>query len=86
MDELEFRRRIYADPETTDNDVVDAAKQDDNKRKFWNEQIQLDRQLRKAVKVDVPEDLSHRLIWQQSASEFKRYQKRSRWYKGVKRI
>ena len=80
MDELEFRRRIYADPETTDNDVVDAAKQDDNKRKFWNEQIQLDRQLRKAVKVDVPEDLSPRLIWQQSASEFKRYQKRSRWY------
>ena len=63
MDELEFRRRIYADPETTDNDVVDAAKQDDNKRKFWNEQIQLDRQLRKAVKVDVTEDLSHRLIW-----------------------
>jgi len=26
MDELEFRRRIYADPETTDSDVVEAAK------------------------------------------------------------
>ena len=29
MDELEFRRRIYADPETTDSDVVEAAKADE---------------------------------------------------------
>ena len=26
MDELEFRRRIYADPETTDSDVVKRQK------------------------------------------------------------
>lgn len=80
MDELEFRRRIYADPETTDSDVVAAAKDDENKRNFWNEQLHFDKQLRKAVKVDVPEDLANRLIWQQSANEFARYQKRSRWY------
>ena len=54
MDELEFRRRIYADPETTDSDVVEAAKADDNKRHFWNEQKQLDKQLKQALKVDVP--------------------------------
>lgn len=29
MDELEFRRRIYADPETTDSDVIEAAKADE---------------------------------------------------------
>jgi hypothetical protein len=80
MDELEFRRRIYADPETTDSDVVEAAKADDNKRHFWNEQKQLDKQLKQALKVDVPDDLANKLIWQQSADEFTRYKRRSRWY------
>ncbi len=80
MDELEFRRRIYADPETTDSDVVEAAKADESKRSFWNEQKQLDKQLKQALKVDVPEDLASKLIWQQSADEFTRYKRRSRWY------
>ena len=80
MDELEFRRRVYADPETTDSDVVEAAKADESKRSFWNEQKQLDKQLKQALKVDVPEDLASKLIWQQSADEFTRYKRRSRWY------
>ena len=80
MDELEFRRRIYADPETTDSDVIEAAKADESKRSFWNEQKQLDKQLKQALKVDVPEDLASKLIWQQSADEFTRYKRRSRWY------
>ena len=80
MDELEFRRRIYADPETTDSDVVEAAKADESKRSFWNEQKQLDKQLKQALKVDVPEDLASKLIWQQSTDEFNRYKRRSRWY------
>ena len=64
MDELEFRRRIYADPETTDSDVVEAAKEDEKKRHFWNEQKKLDQQLKQALKVDVPDDLANKLIWQ----------------------
>ena len=80
MDELEFRRRIYADPETTDSDVVEAAKEDESKRNFWNEQKQLDKQLKQALKVDVPDDLASKLIWQQSTDEFNRYKRRSRWY------
>ena len=80
MDELEFRRRIYADPETTDSDVVEAAKADESKRSFWNEQKQLDKQFKQALKVEVPDDLARKLIWQQSADEFTRYKRRSRWY------
>ena len=80
MDELEFRRRIYADPETTDSDVVEAAKADESKRSFWNEQKQLDKQFKQALKVEVPDDLAIKLIWQQSADEFTRYKRRSRWY------
>ena len=80
MDELEFRRRIYADPETTDSDVVEAAKANESKRSFWNEQKQLDKQFKQALKVEVPDDLASKLIWQQSADEFTRYKRRSRWY------
>lgn len=80
MDELEFRRRVYANPETTDSDVIEAAKQDESKRIFWQEQIQLDKQLKQALKVDVPEELVNRLIWQQSADEFARNKRKNRWY------
>ena len=80
MDELEFRRRVYANPETTDSDVIEAAKQDESKRIFWQEQIQLDKQLKQALKVEVPEELVNRLIWQQSADEFARNKRKNRWY------
>ena len=80
MDELEFRRSIYADPNTTDDDIIAAAQGDESKRKFWNEQKQFDNQLKRVAKVDVPENLAHRLIWQQSANEFAQYQRKTRWY------
>lgn len=80
MDELEFRRRVYANPDTTDPDVIDAAKHDPAKRAFWTEQKKLDRELKQAVHVPVPDDLAHKLIWQQSADEFARHKRRSRWY------
>lgn len=80
MDELEFRRRVYANPDTTDPDIVEAAQQDPAKRAFWRDQKKLDRELKQAVKVPVPDDLAHKLIWQQSADEFARHKRRSRWY------
>ena len=80
MDELEFRRSVYADPDTTDSDVIAAAKADENKRKFWNEQKQFDKRLKQVAKVDVPENLANRLIWQQSANEFVHYKRKARWY------
>ena len=80
MDELEFRRRVYANPDTTDPDVIDAAKQDPAKRAFWAEQKKFDRELKQAVNVPVPDDLAYKLIWQQSADEFVRHKRRSRWY------
>ncbi|MEW9798136.1 DUF3379 family protein [Alteromonas sp. CYL-A6] len=80
MDELEFRRRVYANPDTTDPDVIEAARADESKRAFWNEQKQFDMKLKQAVKVDVPDDLAHKLIWQQTAEEFSRQRRRSRWH------
>lgn len=80
MDELEFRRRVYADPDTTDQAVVAAAKADPAKMAFWQEQKHLNRALTATAQVEVPPDLAHRLIWQQSANEFVRQRKRNRWY------
>ncbi len=78
MDELEFRRRIYADPHTNDEAVIAAAKADKNKQAFWNGVKSLDQQLGKAVDIPVPQDLAHRLIWQQGVEQFKQKKKRSR--------
>lgn len=80
MDELEFRRRVYANPDTTDRDIIEAAKSDPAKQAFWQEQKIQDNALLEAIKVPVPEDMAHKLIWQQTASEFVRHKKRSRWY------
>lgn len=80
MDELEFRRRVYANPDTTDRDIVEAAKSDPAKQAFWQEQKAQDNALLEVMKVPVPEDMAHKLIWQQTADEFVRHKKRSRWY------
>ncbi len=80
MDELEFRRRVYANPDTTAPDIIQAAQQDPAKRAFLSEQKKLDKELKQAAKVDIPDDLAHKLIWQQSAYEFARHKRRSRWY------
>lgn len=80
MDELEFRRRIYANPDDTDDALIEAAKQDMKQACFWNDIKTLDKQIEKAVDVPIPEDLANKLIWQQSMQDFARHKRRSRWY------
>ncbi|NMH59480.1 DUF3379 family protein [Alteromonas ponticola] len=78
MDELEFRRRIYADPHTTDEAVIAAAEADTNKQAFWNEIKAFNAKLEKAVDIDVPDDLVHRLIWQQGVRQYKHEKRKKR--------
>lgn len=83
MDELEFRRRVYADPDTIDPDVVRAAELDPEKRKFIEQMRQMNHGLKQAARVSVPDDLAHKLIWQQTAEDFSRRKRKQRWYIGV---
>ncbi len=83
MDELEFRRRIYADPNTTDSDVIEAAKTNEKFMAFWNEQKAFDNQLKQSLNIPVPEDLAHKLIWQQSANDLARHKSKTPWYIGL---
>ena len=66
MDDLEFRRTIYADPNSADENVKNAANSDAKKQEFWNELKQLDGAIKQAAKVSVPEDLASKLILRQS--------------------
>lgn len=66
MDDLQFRRAIYADPNCKDEAVKQAAADDPAKQEFWNELKQLDLALVKASNVDVPEGLANKLILKQS--------------------
>lgn len=80
MDDLEFRRAIYAAPFTKDENVVQAAQHDSSKQQFWDELKSLEHNLSSAVKIDVPNDLAHKLILRQSLNAHQQHKKRSRVY------
>lgn len=65
MDELEFRRRIYADPKTTDQEVLLACNQSPERKRFVREVQGLDGHLARAANVSVPDNLADKLIWMQ---------------------
>lgn len=80
MDELTFRRTIYADPNTQDADVIEAAKADPAKQAFWNEVKALDNQIFAATQVKVPDNLADKLLLKQSFEERQEGRNQRPWY------
>ncbi|GLX77550.1 chemotaxis protein [Thalassotalea insulae] len=78
MDDLQFRRSIYADPNTSDEEVRAAKHSDPAKRKFAEEIEQLDQQIAQALHIDVPQGLSEKLILRQSLASHQQQKKASR--------
>ncbi len=66
MDDLEFRREVYANPHSKDKSLLEAAASDPAKQQFIDELKQLDGKLHDAINVPVPDGLAHRLILRQS--------------------
>ncbi|KMT65821.1 DUF3379 family protein [Catenovulum maritimum] len=66
MDDLEFRRRIYADPKHQDSELKQVMLQDPAKRKFAEDMQQFDKQIEDALKIDVPEDLASKILFKQA--------------------
>lgn len=66
MDDLQFRRMIYAEPTTQDEQVLAAQHADPAKKQFAQELCQLDEKLKKALNVPVPDDLYNKLILRQT--------------------
>jgi hypothetical protein len=80
MDDITFRRTIYADPFTTDPEVIKAAKNDPKKQAFWDEIRAMEASLEEAMNIPVPEDLADKLILRQSLNRFQKEKKRQPWY------
>jgi hypothetical protein len=62
MDELEFRRRILAEPSTIDKDLEAFAEQDTDKQAFIDDVRAFEDELSKALNIPVPENLAKRII------------------------
>ncbi|MFD2180220.1 DUF3379 family protein [Veronia pacifica] len=63
MDELEFRRRILADPQDNSPEVLEMRKASASNEKFQKELEQFDEILDEALRVDVPEDLADKIMF-----------------------
>jgi hypothetical protein len=80
MDELTFRRTIYADPNTTDPDVIKAANEDPSKQAFWDEVKALDAQIMQAAAIPVPDNFAEKLLLRQGMDEFSQRRRKRPWY------
>ena len=78
MDDLQFRRTIYADPNCSDEEVRQAAAEDPAKQEFWNELKQLEAGIQQASRVEVPEGLAERLILRQTMQRHQKQKRRNR--------
>ncbi|PSV17740.1 DUF3379 domain-containing protein [Photobacterium kishitanii] len=67
MDDLEFRRRLLADPNDNDPEIIKAKNQSSSNRHFSNELQQLDQQLKQTLNVDIPDNLADRILFHQSS-------------------
>ncbi|WP_076419350.1 DUF3379 family protein [Colwellia sp. UCD-KL20] len=78
MDDLQFRRSIYADPQCADEDIINAKASDPSKQKFAREIEQLDQQILNALKVPVPDDMAQKLILRQALDSHQQQKKKKR--------
>jgi hypothetical protein len=78
MDDLQFRRCIYADPKTKDQGVNQAKASDPAKKKFAAAVDQLDDQIAMALQVDVPDDLYNTLILRQTLASHQQQKRKKR--------
>lgn len=78
MDDLQFRRTIYADPNCSEEKVKQAATDDPSKQAFWDEVKKLDVDIHSVCKVDVPEGLCERLILRQTMQHHQSQRRKNR--------
>ncbi|MCU4677690.1 DUF3379 domain-containing protein [Catenovulum sp. 2E275] len=84
MDDLEFRRQVYASPKQHSKEIKQAILADSNKRQFADDMHNFENQLEQALKISVPDDLAGKIILKQSIDKHKQSEKRkNRWYLAV---
>lgn len=78
MDELEFRRRLYAQPSEVSDELHEFANNDAERQQFLNDIQQLDAQLHDALNIEVPDNLADKILLNQRLNEHKQYKRRGR--------
>ncbi|WP_028117479.1 DUF3379 family protein [Ferrimonas senticii] len=78
MDDLEFRRRLLADPH--DDQIANSDSNNSPQRQqFVQEVRQLDASIDRALDIAVPEDLAERLLLRQNLAVHQQSRRRHRW-------
>ena len=75
MDDLEFRRKVFSDPNSQDPDFLAAVSEDQGRQNTLNDLKALDDKLFNAMNVEVPDRLAEKLILRQQLKQH-RVQKR----------
>lgn len=78
MDDLTFRRSIYADPTSQDDDIIAAKNADPAKKKLAQELCLFDEKLKQAMNIPVPDDLCNKLLLRQTLASHQQEKRKSR--------
>ena len=78
MDDLQFRRSIYADPSSLDEDIIAAQNDDPAKKKLAQELCQLDERIKQAMSIPVPDDLCNKLLLRQTLKSHQQNKRKTR--------
>ncbi|MDO6505583.1 DUF3379 family protein [Colwellia sp. 4_MG-2023] len=78
MDDLQFRRSIYADPSSLDEDIIAAQNDDPAKKQLAQELCMLDERIKQAMSIPVPDDLCDKLLLRQTLKSHQQNKRKSR--------
>ena len=78
MDDLHFRKSIYADPQISDDAIIEAINADPAKKKFAQEIEKLDEKIAQAMQIPVPDELYNKLILRQTMANHQQQKKKTR--------
>jgi hypothetical protein len=80
MDDLQYRRSIYADPKSQADDIIAAQNADPAKKKLAKDLCAFDEQLKQAMNIPVPDDLCNKLLLRQTLTSHQQEKRKSRVY------
>lgn len=69
MDDLEFRRRAYAEPDSKDSEFLDAKNSSDENTALVEELQAMDESMKQALHIQPPAELAERIKLQQTLNE-----------------
>ncbi len=78
MDDLQFRRSIYADPTSQDENIIAAQDADPAKKQLAQELSQFDEKIKQAIKIPVPDDLCDKLLLRQTLASHQQDKRKTR--------